>query len=519
MFVYQLLFIGLYQLLKSEPLFKINRLYLLMSLGVSLVLPLLSFGNIYPIDINKIYVQWLQPINISIQSSENTEALTSDLSTSSGFRWSYYFLFYSLGLIFYSIWFLIRNRDFFKYLQTQSQSSYKGKKVVILQNSTLAFSFWNRIYLGDQMSESQRNVVLEHEFQHLRLKHSWDIIALELMQFVLWFNPLIYIYKKQLRQIHEFEADCLVTQNTSKTKYINALLNQNFGCQNISFVNSFNHSSNLKNRIKMLHKTQSKRIKYLFILPVICLAVIFSCTQDKMLESEISNKNQQEFFDKVFKGEPNLFDKLDDKPDLNSLLNSYDLDIKDEYTEDEEAQVALIIGMLKLSSEYKEDGDYQKAIDQEINQSEGLKKVALTLEDIMRNSRIEKRTEVQELGGESSKVPFASLDKVPHPSSCSGKTNKALKECVSEFIATHVNTNFDKGLGKELGLSGKQRVSVQFTIDKTGKIVNVRARAPHQKLEEEAIRVIKSIPQMIPGQVGGKNVNVLYGLPIIFVLD
>jgi len=517
-FVYQALFIGLYQLLKSEPLFKINRIYLLLSLTISLILPVISFGNFNPIVINDTYVQWLQPINFNTQGADNTEAVMSKLSDTPSFSWSYFSLFYSIGLLFYSLWFIIKNRAIFKHFKRSSQFTYKGKKVVVLSNSEMAFSFWNRIYLGKQIPENQRNIILEHEYQHLCLKHTWDLIALELLQFMLWFNPLVFLYKKQLRQVHEFEADRLATTHTSKATYVNTLLNQSFGTQNISFVNSFYHSSNLKKRIKMLHKTHSKRIKYILILPALCLAVFLSCTQDRIEESEISNQNQQEFFEKLIKEKPNLFDKLENKPDLKSLLNAYDLDIKDEYIEDEEAQVAFIIGMLKLSSEYKNDSAYQKAIDEDINQSKGLQKVALKLEDLMKNNRVERQTEIQTLGGENSDIPFALLDQVPHPSSCSGKTGEDLKKCVSQYISTHVNTNFNTGLGKKLGLSGKKRIVAQFKIDKNGDIVDLKVRAPHPKLEEETQRVIKSLPQMIPGQVDGEKVSVLYGLPINFVI-
>ncbi|RRO16823.1 M56 family metallopeptidase [Flavobacteriaceae bacterium 14752] len=517
-FIYQALFIGLYQVLKSEPLFKINRLYLLMSLMISLVLPLINFVDVFSMDINETYVQWLQPININTQGADNTEALMSNLSKTPSLSWSYFDLIYGFGLLLYSLWFLIKNRTIFKHLKRPSHSTYKGKKVVILPNSSTAFSFWNRIYLGEDIPESQREIILEHEYQHLRLKHSWDMIVLELLQFILWFNPLIYIYKKHLRQIHEFEADRLATQNTSKSSYVNTLLNQSFGCQNISFVNSFYQSSNLKKRIKMLHKTHSMRMKYLLILPALCLAVFLSCTQDKIEDSQFSEDEMQVFLNKLTKEEPSFFERLDKKPDLKSLLNAYDLDIKDEYSENEEGQVALVLGILKLSTVYKNDQDYQNRIDNEINQSIGLQNVNEILQEKLKANNIRSETEVQELDPNSD-IPFAKLDQVPHPSSCNDKTGKALKQCVSEFISTHVNTNFNTGLGKELGLTGTNRVSVQFKIDKSGHIVDVRARGPHPKLEQEAQRVIKSLPQMIPGQVDGKNVSVLYGLPINFVIQ
>ena len=68
----------------------------------------------------------------------------------------------------------------------------------------------------------------------------------------------------------------------------------------------------------------------------------------------------------------------------------------------------------------------------------------------------------------------------------------------------------------DLGLSGRQRISVIFKIDRTGSVIGVRARAPHPRLEKEAVRVINLLPKMKPGRQRGKAVIVPYSLPIIF---
>jgi protein TonB len=93
--------------------------------------------------------------------------------------------------------------------------------------------------------------------------------------------------------------------------------------------------------------------------------------------------------------------------------------------------------------------------------------------------------------------------------------SKSTKEDFSQQIAVFIKENFDKDLANHLGLeSGKKRIYVQFTIDKSGNITNVKSRAPHKRLEEEAVRVISSLPQMKPGIKDGKEVAVKYTLPI-----
>ncbi|QNJ97822.1 energy transducer TonB [Constantimarinum furrinae] len=115
-------------------------------------------------------------------------------------------------------------------------------------------------------------------------------------------------------------------------------------------------------------------------------------------------------------------------------------------------------------------------------------------------------------------VPFAVIENVPiYPGCESAGNNAAKKACMSEKIQKFVQKKFDAELANDLGLdAGRQRISVQFKIDKNGNVTNVRARAPHPKLEQEAIDVVNQLPKMTPGKQRGKAVGVLYALPIVF---
>jgi protein TonB len=86
---------------------------------------------------------------------------------------------------------------------------------------------------------------------------------------------------------------------------------------------------------------------------------------------------------------------------------------------------------------------------------------------------------------------------------------------VDSFIKSNFNTSF----AGDIGLEGRQRIFVTFKIDKYGGVSNVRARAPHPRLEEEALRVIKLLPKMTPGKQRGVPVGVLYALPIVFQVE
>ena len=98
-------------------------------------------------------------------------------------------------------------------------------------------------------------------------------------------------------------------------------------------------------------------------------------------------------------------------------------------------------------------------------------------------------------------------------------TNAEKRAYMSNKINEIVTANFNTGIGKTLELEGKQRVRVQFTIDKNGTVSNIKTRATHPQLEEEAKRVINLLPQFIPGQQRGINVGVSYSLPIVFMVE
>jgi protein TonB len=116
-------------------------------------------------------------------------------------------------------------------------------------------------------------------------------------------------------------------------------------------------------------------------------------------------------------------------------------------------------------------------------------------------------------------VPFAIIENVPVYPGCKG-TNAEKKKCMVDKITKHVNKKYNTGLAGDLGLSpGKKRVYVQFKIDRTGNIVDVRARGPHKRLEKEAIRVVQLLPSMTPGKQRGRPVGVKYTLPITLVVE
>ncbi|OIQ16659.1 energy transducer TonB [Lacinutrix sp. MedPE-SW] len=109
------------------------------------------------------------------------------------------------------------------------------------------------------------------------------------------------------------------------------------------------------------------------------------------------------------------------------------------------------------------------------------------------------------------------VQKVPiYPGCESAKNNTERRACMSQKLGKLIQRKFDTGLGSDLGLNGRQKIYVNFKINKEGNVEIQKIRSPHQKLDKEAKRVVNKIPKMQPGKNNDRAVEVSYNLPIIF---
>lgn len=113
-------------------------------------------------------------------------------------------------------------------------------------------------------------------------------------------------------------------------------------------------------------------------------------------------------------------------------------------------------------------------------------------------------------------IDFKILEDAPIFPGCEGLVKEASKHCFSKKISKFINKKFNTSIAESLNINGKQRIWVEFKVDKKGTVTDIKARSPHKSLEKEAIRVIQKIPQMTPGKQRLEPVNVKYTLPIIF---
>ncbi|OFX48115.1 MAG: hypothetical protein A2X13_03030 [Bacteroidetes bacterium GWC2_33_15] len=185
-----------------------------------------------------------------------------------------YFVFVSIFLIrlFYQLFQLLKT------INANEIINYKKFKLVLLNNSSSPFSFFNYIFIDkDDYGSIGSNELLLHEITHARQKHSFDVILLELVLVLQWFNPFIYRYRQAFKEIHEYLADSGVLQaNYDKIAYQKLIIGQIEKSFDVRLASQFNYSLT-KNRIKMMTRINSgklTKLKGLLVLPLIAIMLM-----------------------------------------------------------------------------------------------------------------------------------------------------------------------------------------------------------------------------------------------------
>jgi hypothetical protein len=184
---------------------------------------------------------------------------------------------YLIGLLFFGVKFFRNLGDLI--LKIYSNPKVKINRIinVLLQETIVPHTFFSFIFLNKQKYESQEipEAILIHERAHAQQKHSLDILLIEVLQIVFWFNPLIYLIKHSIKLNHEFLADQTVLRNgVPKTNYQNLLVAYS-SYDTPQLANSINYSS-IKKRITVMKTQTSKRstlLRTLVLLPLLALLV------------------------------------------------------------------------------------------------------------------------------------------------------------------------------------------------------------------------------------------------------
>ena len=351
-----------------------------------------------------------------------------------------------------------------------------------------SYSFFNYAFFPNENVNAE---IVRHEMSHIAHHHSADILFVELMMIIQWFNPFIYLYKRELQSLHEYMADRdVVATGIDKQNYMMLILQQ---CTAVDFSNMSNNFSFLltKKRIKMI--TQSKKakgvvIKVLLTIPLFALLLFANCKsngQEKKSSSEQTVKTETpaatgntitfKLSDGTYLSVPEPFEiNVDGQQyylDLNSIKND----------------TTLMLGNHEFYAVKNHDERNSLSVkidgkDFDINFAGGILK-------------------------DDSKIYTDAVEVAPeYP----GGYN-----AMFDFISKNVKYPKES---KEKGIEG--RVYVQFVVEKDGSLNEITVlRGVSEDIDAEAIRVVKAMPNWKPGMNEGKTVRVQYVLPFNFKLS
>lgn len=117
-------------------------------------------------------------------------------------------------------------------------------------------------------------------------------------------------------------------------------------------------------------------------------------------------------------------------------------------------------------------------------------------------------------------IPYGIIEKTPIFPGCEELSEGSRRQCLQKGISQYISQNFNRSILDSLDLEkGKNRIYMQFVFGKDGHIFQIKARSSHEKLEEEAVRVVSLLPKMTPGVHHGREVNVKYTMPITFIVE
>jgi TonB family protein len=467
--IYLVLFYAFYVLLlRKETFFQLNRVYLVTASLLSFFIPLIQANWVQNLFIT-------QQVKYTIYSSPvlvyHFKPVIEDTHISVG---EVLAIFYVCGILFLLtklIWQLL-----------------KLKKVISQPQTTAAYSFFKKIKLDE--SNADNAVIEAHEQVHAQQWHSADVLLIELVMIINWFNPVVYMYRFAIKHIHEYIADRQAVQaGTNKAEYALLLLSQTFHTPAHQLVNPFFNHSLLKQRIIMLQKNNSQRIsliKYGLSAPLFILMLILSsATINNSKTVTVINKKAARLF--TIPAEPTALARamtpdtvvIMTDPKLKKQNQVIITDVKLNPGQVKVTDVKLNPGQVKVTDVALANNATSKAISLEIKAAR----------DTVKKSKV-----------------FASVEQTPEFPGGTPAFGKFLSE----------NIKYPKD-ARDKGIQGE--VLATFIVEVDGSLSDIKiARGIGSGCDEEAVRVLKLSPKWNHAVQNGKAVRVQYTVPINYSL-
>ena len=329
---------------------------------------------------------------------------------------------YFIGVVAVLVWLLHSQWSLHRMLKKgRREQMPDGITLHVVPGEQTPFSYFRHIVINEQDYRDNPREILTHEHAHISLRHSWDVLFVELVKLFQWWNPAAWLLCRELKQVHEYEADMAVlNQGVDAKQYQLLLIRKSVGDQLFSMANNFNYQS-LKKRISMMTKNKSSQwntLRALVVVPVIALALLAFANTKSVAAVAINQQAKVTPTSQVVKGNA-------------------------------EAQVT------------------------------------------------------DESAPQSKKV-YRSVDQMPQfPGGEAG---------LMRYLQSNINYPANAAMNNIGG-----RVILQFVVEKDGHIGEVKVvRSIDPEIDAEAVRVVKSLPDFIPGRQDGEPVAVWYTIPVSF---
>ena len=486
-------------MLAHETFHRVNRIVLLLTAVVSYVLPLCVIT----------YHETVVMHQAPLVTIEGLQATVYEPSSTPWWKIALPVLFIigasiALGHTLCSLFRIIRLIN-----HSEQHPQDDGTIVCVTGNADISpFSWMHYIVMNRSDYETHDAAILAHERGHIRLCHSWDLILVDTLTALQWFNPAIWMLRSDLRAIHEYEADgAVLSQGINARQYQYLLITKAGGIGGYSLANGITHSA-LKNRITMMTNKTSKSshlLKLLALLPIVGVTLALNA---ETVKDYVYDEPQKQV--PVKKGR---------KASTIKAGNGT---------------------VLQVVEQEKADDRVEPAASLKIIQTDPNKKPLYIVDGVRMNEKQAKAISPNEIASISVLKDKAATD-VYGQDAKDGVIVISLKKKVTGevevsdvFDVVEVMPQFPGGAPalmqylsqnirypKEAMESDTQgRVIVTFVVCKDGSICDAKVvKSVSPALDAEGLRVISSMPNWTPGTQSGKPVNVKYTVPISFRLD
>ena len=258
--------------LSKETFHRFNRCMLVGIMLVSLVVPMFHFTTSHPTTLNEeVYI-------VQNYIEHDTTPIIVTAQQAQGITWIQALTWiYMVGVVLMLILTLVQAISLCRFMcRGVRHTDTQGNTVILHNNDVPPFSIFRYIVMSVKDYESSRQYILTHEQEHIRLAHTYDLLLLQGMKIFQWFNPFIWFLSRDLKAVHEYEADqAVINQGIDAKSYQQLLVMKVVGNRLQPFTNNLNHGS-LKKRIVMMYQKPSNRwlmLKALCAIPVAALTI------------------------------------------------------------------------------------------------------------------------------------------------------------------------------------------------------------------------------------------------------